>query len=1816
MKELSLKFYLYIISAFLIYFMSACSDNGKVSSYTENISTNQDSILITFNTPIVEDTESGAIYEVKASDNIIKLDGKGIDASYAYQSPYELLIAPNYLPLLKPHTKYTLAINLAKLEKTLIEDSLSLPLQTAYTEVNFSSFTPSYIDDKSLRFSIQIAFSQGINISDLFAMQAQDKKDTSKAITLKDDKGADVGFSLESGLDTSLVLLSDVLPIQEDKTYILTLKASYFGLQKDEEIRYVQSAGNLEVTQINAISAETPYIQVHFSMNLAPNPHLENFISISPDIEAKFSQSGNIVRIDAPFNLSQNYQVRIKEGLMGIDKSRMQTPKEDSVIFHQIPPALAFSQQGIFLPSDAQHKIAFKSINLKNVKLKVSKIYPNNITAYLYKQNLIGQTQYKDKPYDYDYYDDDYENRNRGIYADFERLGDVVIAQDFALEMKQNEWIQSEIDLSPLKDKKGIFIIELGFDENDIVYEFPEDTSAWRKEQFFNQAKIQKHLIFSNIALIAQQIGNNELSVMALDMTNNKPLSSVKIDAINSKNQTIESINTDSEGVGILHNASSIMYLDASKDNDHTILRLNAPLSVEGYDVAGEQIQGNTRAYIYTDRGVYRPGESAHINIIARADSKPITHPILVSITSPQGKSVVENISLKEQSFGLFSYTFHTEKNAPSGIYNLQVKIGGSTFWHNIPVENVVPNRIKVEIESPEHLNAQELANNDDSLSFKLSSTYLFGAPASNLNFKADLQIKEVNFYAPSYSDYTFTSPLSLQYRVNDSQEGKLNEQGVAHLHFDTNDVESLGKNLRAILRTWVIESGGRSVQNAKAMDIVLYDSFVGIKAPQTRYVSADSDIHLPIIVLSNDTHKPIANRKLTYRIYHSSYSWWWDYSNYDEFVRSIKSSKYTKILKEGTLTSKLEPVTLSFKPNQSGELFIEVEDEQNHTKSAISLYASEYGEPTLAPKLTQLKIQADKTHYLSSEKAQISFESTKDSKALVSVIGENKVLERFWVDTKETQTQFTLPLKASYAPNVYVSVHLLQNYHTLDNDRSQRLYGVIPLMVEDKDSQLTLEINAPKSIRPNTEFTINLSNKEHKKVAYTLAIVDEGLLDLTNFVSPNPWKFFYQKLALSLSSFDNYDMIIGRNIGKIAQILKVGGDEMLANSQRKDLNQAQRFKPVTFYESTMSDEQGEAKFTYTMPSYMGSVRIMAVAVNEKSYGGASQDMQVSAPVVMLPTIPRSLKIGDTFSLAIEVLPTQEKVGRATLKLKSGDKITLSQNNITLQFDDKKPQSVYIDAKVSEDRIGQDFIDISLSSKGFSMQEKTEIDVLPYNPYTTMSKKMMLEPKSQLTLENPKDFIQGSENGYVIVSKSPIMSIDGRIKWLIRYPYGCIEQTTSSVMPQLFITKLSKANFIDKPTIVRNINAGIARIGGFQTNDGGFAYWQGQPSADRWGSAYAGHFLLLAKAQGYYVPESMLKKWLNYQKHYVKQDANLPTIVYSLYLLSLAGEPQIGLLNDIYEHRFNALAVSDKWILGAAYKLAGLSSMAENITKNLPTKSSRDRDSYSQSYGSSLRDDAMILQAYKDIYGLPHKELFFEIVQKLESSEWYSTQTLGYSLLALAQTAPANTNESGNALNVSFNDKKLESEENADFIKIPFSAPKGKISSNNAFPLYVNQVWDGILLEKDIQPKAQKIALSRSFVDENNNPIDVSSLPSSSTFYLKLTLSNASERVSVDNVAITQNLPSGWEIENTRLNESELPAFISQKGISYTDIKDDKIMWFMDYQGNDISMFVKINAITPGSYLLPPATAEAMYDHSFLANTQSLPIVVTSREKE
>ena len=1795
-----------------------CGDSDKIFAITQGEVSTDTNIRVELN----EAFYKGDLDTLYSIDGAIEANGENLNARYTFVNSTTFVLIPDRS--FKPNTRYDIVIDFAKIAK---EHGFEPPLKTIKTQIHTKP-TEFLLGD----LYEQQQGSKTSLVVNLEVSQYVLPESIKQALSLKLDS-QNIALSLVKNTRNNYLIISESLTPSntQDLHYTLTLDPKLLGAQGEIQERTYTISKNTDLYAMRIQSAEEnaqPNVIVHFSQELAKTPDLKRYIQVMPEVDFSASQSGSMIVLSGKFDFATNYHIKVLEGLESINGARLKQDASFDITAREIAPSIAFASSGVFVPRVANKKIAFKSVNVKKVTLRLFRIYPNNLTQFLYDNNLIGDSQSNRAQirecrdsYDEEY-DEYYEDCSSGL--DLERIGDKVFEREFSIDSPKNQWIQNEIDFEGLRDMSGVFVVSIEFSKNNVDYDFG-DMSSWRVDNFFRQhGVISKHIIFSNIALLGQSL-DSRFILTALDIAKNTPISGVQISAINKKNQVLETHMTDANGDAVFSqvDAQNTLYFLTQNTSDLAVLKLSSSLvSTDGFDTQGVVSEGGMRAFIYADRGVHRPGDTIYLDTIVRNNDKPLdpAHPVLLTLKTPRGKVFVDKKMMESKGEGFYHYEIKTPKNADTGVWEAIVQIGDSVFRKELSIESVVPNRLKVNLQTPDSLDLRESTQ----LEFNIQSAYLFGAPASELEYSVVANIKALEFKSKLFRDYVFSAPSSLQFSHSDSTSGTLSESGMGSGEIGLDSLQEVNANLQASLIAKVYENNGRAVATRKKVALKLFDSFVGVKPLDNRYIASGTKVSLPVIVMASDDSKPIKGHKIAYTIYHNQYSWWWDYDSYAQYLRSIKTDRNTQILTQGSITSSDKPVMFEYEAKQSGEIYVEFRDEESGAISGTSFYTSGWGEPLSAQKITALKIESDKARYSVGESANVRFESTAQGRALVVVSKADKVLKRFWVDTKPNQTSLSIPITEDMSPNVYVSVAFLQNYANTSNDRSMRLYGVLPLMVDTKDSKLEYEISAPERVQPGSEFEIKLSTKQNIESVYTIAIVDEGLLDLTDFATPNPWQYFYAKLALVLKMYDSYDLIVGRSFGKVHKILKIGGDDVDTQSYNKQKNDenANRFKPVVLYNTpSKTDEKGNASLRFTMPTYIGSVRVMVVGASGKLYGSSSKNIQVSAPVVMLPTIPRALKTGDRFQMPIEVFATQsDKDGKGSVK---SAKISVSsvkgivkfkQDSQKVEFKDNKPQTLIFEAEV-QDEVGVDTITLSAHSSAGEMSDSTQIDVKAINPFVSTHKSYYLKEGEELSIEAPKEFVKGTNKGVITISANPLLNINHRVRWLVHYPYGCIEQTTSSVLPQLYLDKFGTFKNIDKQEIVANINAGIARIGGFVTPSGGFAYWQGGAQPSEWGSHYAGHFLVLAKKLGYYVPDSVYKGWLAYERNFVKSSNDVRYKVYPLFLLALANEPEVAVMNALYESNMRALSVTDKWLLGAAYKMAGYEDIATSITRDLSIKPEGSKEYYAYSYGSALRDEAMILDSYKIIYGNAHETLFNHIKDRLESGEWLSTQSSGYALLSLANTQ--GSQEEGKLKGViKVNGDKESFSESTQSLSFGFDEGKTLIESKT--PLYVAYTWEGIPMGESIKPISKGLKIDREFYDESGNVLDVSKLKSASSFWILLRVSNVSGRSNVSNIALTQALPSGWEIENLRLNHDDLPEFIQAKRsgeVTYTDIRDDKIMWFFDmpYGNGTQLVFAKINTITPGDYTLPAAYAEAMYDDSLQAASPSQNVKVLAK---
>ena len=778
-------------------------------------------------------------------------------------------------------------------------------------------------------------------------------------------------------------------------------------------------------------------------------------------------------------------------------------------------------------------------------------------------------------------------------------------------------------------------------------------------------------------------------------------------------------------------------------------------------------------------------------------------------------------------------------------------------------------------------------------------------------------------------------------------------------------------------------------------------------------------------------------------------------------------------------------------------------------------------------------------------------------------------------------------------------------------NDLPIRLYGIIPILVEDPNTKLEPEIKMPHVLRPKQEFEIVVSEKKNKAMTYTIAMVEEGLLDLTRFKTPNAWDKFYKREALGVKTWDVYDDVIGAYSGSIDQVFEIGGDGNAAKGKNKKAN---RFKPVIKFLGPFMLNPGDNKtHKIKRPNYIGSVRTMVVAsnINNEAFGSTDKTVQVKKPLMVLATLPRKLSPGEKVTLPVTVFAMEPNVKKVNINLKLSNGIEIiGKTTQTLIFTKPDEQMAYFELDVSKAK-GINTVEVIATGNGEKSNYKVELDVINTNPISSVALNKTLRTSNTETLDFSTIGVIGTNSATIEFSTMPPMDFSRRLQYLVQYPHGCVEQTTSSVFPQLYLTDIFDLTFKKKQEIQSNIENGIKRLGFFQRSNGSMSYWMGENSSNDWGTSYAGHFMIEAEKKGFVLPLTFKSNWITYQKQaardwrpsYKTYNSDLAQ-AYRLYTLALAGSPDLGSMNRLRE--FTEISNEAKWRLAAAYALAGQNEASTQISKTANIEFKVPRYNY-YTYGSIDRNRAMALETMVITKDQRARALSQSIAKNLSSTSWMSTQTTAYSLLALAKMVEVNGGKSLkleytlNGKTETINTKSAIAQRELEVINGSNSLSFINKLDNT---VYIRILNSGKLpLGKELSEK-RGLSISVIYKDLKGNKIDVSSLQQGQDFVATVKVSNLkNERV--NDIALTQIFPSGWEIVNTRFTDF---GSSSTSQARFTDIRDDRVNFYFDLNKKgkyDTKTFnVMLNAAYLGTYYLPGVQAEAMYDNEFLVRNK------------
>lgn len=1636
------------------------------------------------------------------------------------------------------------------------------------------------------------------------------------------------------------------------RTLTLSVAPNKLGVAEDKLLSVsVPDMNDFDVYDVTYVTEPERYVEVTFTKDLDSSQDMQGLAFIAGNTSETVNVEGNRLRLypdnqrKGVMNVHLTRQIRSKNGL---------TLKEDvtrQIEINTSLPAVKFIGQGVVIPQSTELLVPFQAVYLRGVVVRVIKILEQNIGQFLQVNNLDGT-------------------------SDLMRVGRLVARKTIFLDEDGSDlsvWNTYAIDLKKLMEPEpgAIYRVELSFNKDLSAYpcddsvkvsreqllaedeiKFKEESSRfddggyyyyngdfnWNdynyndrndpcsNSYYYNKVE-GKNVLATNLGLIAKAGEDNEMTVLVHNLISTNPENGVEVSVYNYQNQVLASGTTDGKGEVKLKIASGKpYYIIASLGYQRSYLRVDggAALSLSSFDVSGEVVQKGIKGFIYGDRGVWRPGDTLFLSFMLndRAKKLPANHPVVMELYNPLGQLYLRKTQTRGE-LGVYSFAMPTEPDAPTGAWNVNVNVGGVSFTKRLRVESIKPNRLKIDLSMPE-----KTLLRGEPLDGRLHVEWLQGATARNLKYDIQGTFISTPTTFSGYKDFYFDDPS----KVFNSEESKLisgttDEKGDATVQAKFEIGSTAPGMLMANFVTRVYEESGDFSIDANRMLYSPYKRYAGIKSPQQTRDQLNTGSNYTYEVASTDyLGKPQAGTELDVRIYKVYWYWWWSSDN--SSLANYVSDSYNKPVKELTVRTGENgrgTFQLSFSNEEWGTYFISVKDkESKHSTGVMSYFDWPYNEGRRnadgSESANMLSFKTDKDDYKPGEKLVITIPSAKGSRAIVSIENGTKVLSVAEHTCDDQQTTIKLDVTKEMQPNAYVYVTLLQPHGITQNDLPIRMYGVEPFTVTSPESHLYPQIKIPDEIKPEANYEVTVSEKDGREMAYTLAIVDEGLLDLTRFRTPEPWKAFNAREALGVSTWDMYNYVVGAYGGRIEQLFSIGGDDALNKGPKAIVN---RFKPVVQFDGPFLLKKGEKqRHTYTMPNYNGRVKVMVVAGNGEAYGHADKSVFVRKPVMLLGTLPRVIGVGEEMVVPATVFATENGVGDVTVSIScSGNMEVMGSATQQLNFTNIGDKQASFRIKV-KDQPGAGRVTITASGKGDKSVYTTDIEIRSVSRPQVKVLPVTLEAGKSWKETVKLPGTEGTNSLTLEMSDVPPLNLSSRLSYLIGYPHGCVEQITSKGFPQLYVGEFAALTKQQQNTTENAVKEVIRRLRSYQTVDGAFSYWPGGTSSNGWGTVYATHFLLSAETKGYLVPDGMKRNVLNNLRR-VARDWKPVTTYYSrseemtqayrLYVLALGQAPEVGAMNRLKENK--SLAPMSRWLLASAYALVGRTDVAKDLIGKT-TEVKTDYSDYDLTFGSDLRDQAIRLMTLTLLGdGKEAAVLTRDISKVLSSDDWLSTQSTAFALVSLSEymgkykvsgTMDFSYACAGKSDKVSTT-KNIWTEVLLD--KAGTSASV-ELKNTGKSTLFARVITEGIPAQGKEEAYANGISLAVSYTDQDGRAVDVADLPQGTNFIAVVTVKNPTAR-GINNVVLTEIFPAGWEILNTRfLNEGATDN--KTIGVDYQDIRDDKVYSYIDYLPSGRQVTVKINlcAVYPGRFYLPPVYCEAMYDNLTRANTEGKEVVV------
>lgn len=1661
---------------------------------------------------------------------------------------------------LQTATQYTAQVNpsLRDLEGRSLSGKKSFAFNTAPLE--FVGASQTGLNDNGKRVYYDLDFSLPVSSSRL-----------SGYLSLRSGS-RELDVDLRQGSDSRKAVL--IAPYFEGEAELTITKdfppnSGTLGLEKDVKVKLRPSLTMIVLDANTESGTQTSQIIINTSAQV-DFARAESFIEVTPKKEYTLEPNGNGFVIDGNFEPQDRITVTIKKGFPSLPGSVLEKDWTRTFVFPDKRPQVSLEVSGRVITPSGSLRLPIESVNLDKIKVEVWKLYENNIP-------VVMKNEWESFPTD---------------------LSARISSKSYTVAGKPNETVRRALDLKPIvSGDRGVFMI----------YVSSEEEGEWADD----------HAVLNVTDLgVTTKTGPNSVFAWVNSIQTGEPVYGAKVTFWSWANQPVAEATTDIRGVVAAElsddQSKRPVLATVSKAGDVAFVRLGSGLfgGKDEFDTTGrEWVYSGYSAYTYLPHDIFRPGDTVPFRVVVRDanDVAPKPFPLTVKITTPAGKEWGERTA-KLTNSGTFAVDVEFPRDVPVGVWRAMIFAPGSTDaigYKEFIIEEFAPPRLFVETSAD-----KKRLIGEDSGKLSISSRYAFGGSASALPWETTQSVYNKTFQPEGwggYSFYDFEAEKTFSPESEHIGSGKLDSNGKALAEIKSRawPVSSMAQ---ISVRTGVMEEGGRWVYETTNLDWYPKPVMLGISMPNE--IKPGAVFEFGVAAVTPDG-KAATIKKANYKILRVIHQ---DVVYMDNGRRRVRSQKELLESAKGEIRLKNGMGSGSFKPPQGGSYILRIEDPACGAKASSNFYTHQsYYSDRDETKETNLpdsvELVTDKKEYKAGEVVKVKVKSPFSGQLLLGV-ETYKMVHRVVRDMKGgEETEISFRANEYMFPNAWITAQVIKPAKKGGSHEPLRAYGVAPLMMDNRSSKLTVDIDKVGGVEPgplDVNITVKGASGRGAVAEVTVMLVDETVLGLTGWQRADPWGYFTARRKLGMETYDLYGGVISPE-EQTTPLLTPGGDgyasEALAEARSLNPVQTQRFKILSLTKTVQAAGNGKATVHFNVPEFAGTVRLTAVAVSAKAMGSGDDTALINREIVLEPSLPRALAPGDVLTAPLTIFNMASRDIGVNMTVTPSGPIKLSgDKKFTVNI--KKGQSLMRELTFTGTGYGVAKVSYTAEWRGGKIADMIELPVRPAAPRVSENKSMILEAGKSEKMNMGGEWLPGTRSGRVMLSAMPQISMAEVAQYLITYPYGCLEQTVSSAWPVLLMPELVAAvdpTLATKQSLAGSLAIRVTKIRALQNHDGGFSRWQGQGWSHSWDSMYAAHLLLEAKKRGSDIPQANITLALNF----VRQQLNsapqndsawawkeaLTRRAYACYVLAIAGEKQLGWMSSLYD-REDELSPAARLMLAAAYGAAGEKKQATKMLgKSLEVI--KFAPGGNDVYDSNLRNRALLLLAWTHIDPVSPESTSaaFGLLNNFKTARYYTTQEGGFATLALARyfsAQPAEGKPAG-AIRDASGKTIAELSEKTRII----SADVGKqdtftMANSGKSRLFTASTVSGVPT-KPVAAVDSGIKIRQTLRDRAGNEIkNVVSRGELLTATVEITPTAGS----LLNLVVVIPLAAGLEVENPRLTggEGELPPN------ARVELRDDRVLLFIDRISETMKWNYSVRPVTAGKFVVPKFSAECMYD--------------------